>query len=327
MMATVGNATSVGTIGSEASGGGSSVPGWKRYSSHIASILMAIVFLGSGGYKMLMPLDAAERLTQVLIPGNLSVLAAVSLAVTEIFAAIMLLMPRYRRFGASIMLAMLVAFCIYVGMHFEQLRGEDCGCFPLIKRAVGPVFFISNAVMILLTGIAGWGSPRPNSWFFPKPLKHSAIVLGLLLAMSLGNLALANMKESGLEAPQTLMVGQERVELAEQPTFLYLYDPECSHCLQSAKMMATWDWGKTRLVAVPTINPQWGQYLLDESGFKAQLATDPEDLKELRSIFEFANPPYGVALRRGRAQIVVRYAEFEPPLETKLRAAGFLAEK
>jgi uncharacterized membrane protein YphA (DoxX/SURF4 family) len=303
------------------------LPAWKRYSSHIAAILMAIVYFASGGYKMLMPLDAAERLTQVLIPGNLSVALAVVLAITEVFTAIMLLIPRFRRFGAMISLAMLAAFCIYITMHFEQLRGADCGCFPLIKRAVGPVFYISNGVMIVLSFIAGWWSSRATSWFLPSPLRTSVAVFALLTAVTLGSVGLASARESGLEAPPTVLVGEQRVTLADEPTFIYMYDPECSHCLQSAKMMAGWDWGKTRLIAVPTVNPQWGQFLLDESGFKARLATDPEDLKSLREIFQFANPPYGVALRRGRARVTVRYAEFEPELENKLRSEGFLADK
>ncbi|MCW5963244.1 MAG: DoxX family membrane protein [Bryobacterales bacterium] len=301
------------------------LPAWKRTGSHIAAVLLAVVFLASGGYKMLMPLDAAERLTQVLIPGNLSVAAAVVLAVTEVFAAVMLLIPRYRRFGAAIMLAMLVAFCIYVGVNFDRLQGEDCGCFPLVKRAVGPVFFITNFVMIALAVLAGLWASRASRWLLPQPLRTSIAVFALLSVLSVGSATWASARESGLEAPATLRVNGEVMQLAEAPTFLYLYDPECAHCLQSAKMMATWNWGTTRVIAVPTVNPDWGQILLDDSGFKAELAKDPEDVKALRGIFEFANPPYGVALKRGRARITVRYAEFTPELEGKLRAEGFLA--
>lgn len=302
------------------------LPVWKRGVSHAAAVVMAIVFLASGGYKMLMPLDAAERLTQVLIPGNLAVAAAVALAVTEVFAAIMLLLPRYRRFGAMLMLMMLAAFCVYVGVNFERLQGEDCGCFPWVKRAVGPVFFISNFVMMALAGVAGWWASRTSQWWFPQPVQTSLGVLALLTVLSVSSAAVASSRESGLEAPPSIRLDSGVVSLADAPTFLYLYDPECAHCLQSAKMMAQWNWGSTRVIAVPTVNPDWGQFLLDDSGFKAELAKNPEDVKALRSVFEFANPPYGVALKRGRARIIVRYAEFTPELEGKLRAEGFLAE-
>ena len=154
----------------------------------------------------------------------------------------------------------------------------------------------------------------------------SIAVLALLTVLSVSSAAVASARESGLEAPATMRINGETVSLADKPTFLYLYDPECAHCLQSAKMMAQWNWGGTRVIAVPTVHPDWGQILLDDSGFKAELATDPTDLKSLRSVFEFANPPYGVALKRGRARLTVRYAEFTPALQGKLRAEGFLSE-
>ncbi len=299
--------------------------GWKTWASHIAAGLMAAAFLASGIYKLVMPLDFAERATQVLIPANLSVATAVALAVTETFAAIMLLIPRYRRFGAVVMLGLLAAFCIYIGVNAERLAGEDCSCFPWIKRTVGPVFFVSNAVMMLLTALAGLWSPRGGAWLPPRPIGASAAILGLLIALSLGSTAWGLSRESGIEAPPSIHVNGAAVALNEGPVFLYLYDPECSHCLDSARMMSTWDFGATRVIAVPTVNPQWGQALLDASGLKAELATDPGDLKALRSLFEFVSPPYGVFLKRGRARVTVRYAEFTEGLKARLQAEGFVA--
>ncbi|MCC7342788.1 MAG: hypothetical protein IT170_17030 [Bryobacterales bacterium] len=299
--------------------------GWKTWASHIAAGLMAIVFLASGIYKMVMPLDFAERATQVLIPANLSVATAVTMAVAETFAAIMLLIPRYRRFGAVVMLGLLAAFCIYIGVNAERLAGADCSCFPWVKRTVGPVFFVSNAVMMLLTALAGLWSPRGGAWLPPRPIGPSAAVLSILIALSLGSAAWGLSRESGIEAPPSIHVAGKAVALNEGPVFLYLYDPECSHCLDSARMMSTWNFDGTRVIGVPTVNPQWGQALLDASGFKAELATDPGDLKALRAIFEFASPPYGVFLKRGRARVIVRYAEFTEALKAKLQAEGFVA--
>ena len=310
----------------ELNSGTASVPqaGWKTWASHIAAGLMAIAFLASGIYKIVMPLDFAERATQVLIPANLSVATAVVLAVAETFAAIMLLIPRYRRFGAILMLGLLAAFCIYIGVNAERLAGEDCSCFPWIKRTVGPVFFVSNAVMMLLTALAGLWSPRGGAWLPPRPIGTSAAILGLLIALSLGSTAWGLSRESGIEAPPSIHVNGAAVPLNEGPVFLYLFDPECSHCLDSARMMAKWDFGSTRVIGVPTVNPQWAQALLDASGLKAELATDPNDLKALRSLFTFASPPYGVFLKRGRARVTVRYAEFTEALKAKLQAEGFV---
>lgn len=299
---------------------------WKTWASHGAAALMAVVFLASGIYKIVMPLDFAERATQVLIPANLSVAAAVILAITETFSAIMLLIPRYRRFGAVLMLGLLIAFCIYIGVNAERLAGADCSCFPWVKRTVGPVFFLSNALMMLLTVLAGFWSPRGGAWHLPRPIGPSAALLGVLIALSVGSAAWGLSRETGIEAPTSIHVNGATVPLNEGPVFLYLYDPECSHCLDSARMMSTWDFGATRVLAVPTVNPQWGQALLDASGLKAELATDPADLKALRSLFEFVAPPYGVFLKRGRARITVRYAEFNEGLKAKLQAEGFVVK-
>jgi uncharacterized membrane protein YphA (DoxX/SURF4 family) len=299
---------------------------WKRWLSHAAAGLMAVVFLASGIYKMVMPLDFAERATQVLIPANLSVATAVALAITETFAAILLLLPRYRRFGAVVMLAMLAAFCVYIGVNAERLAGEDCSCFPWVKRTVGPVFFVSNAVMMLLTALAGWWSPRGGAWLPPRPVGPVAAIFVVLLTLSVGSTALALSRETGLQAPASIRVNGAAVALNEGPVFLYFYDPECAHCLQAARMMSAWNFGKTRVIAIPTVNPQWGQALLDDSGFRAELATDPEDLKALRAVFEFADPPYAAALKRGHARLTVRFAEFDESLKAKLEAEGFVAE-
>ncbi|MCZ2156214.1 MAG: hypothetical protein LC114_20320 [Bryobacterales bacterium] len=296
---------------------------WKTWTSHIAAGLMAVVFLASGIYKIVMPLDFAERATQVLIPGNLSVAMAVVLAVSETFAALMLLVPRYRRFGAVVMLGLLAAFCLYIGVNAERLAGEDCSCFPWVKRTVGPVFFVSNAVMMLLTALAGLWSPKGGRWL-PQRMGFATAALGVLIVLSLGSTAWSLSRESGIVAPSSIHVGGVETPLNEGPVFLFLYDPECSHCLDSARLMSTWNFGATRVIAVPTVNPQWGQALLDASGLKAELATDPNDLKALRSLFEFVSPPYGVFLKRGRARVTVRYAEFTEALKPKLEAEGFV---
>lgn len=309
----------------EASSAPAAQAGWKRWTSHIAAGLMAVVFLASGVYKIVMPLDFAERATQVLIPANLSVATAIALAIFETFAAIMLLIPRYRRFGTVVMLAMLAAFCLYIGVNAERLAGEDCSCFPWVKRTVGPVFFVSNVVMMLLALVAGLWNPRGGNWLPPRPLGPSAAIFAVLLVLSVGSTALALSRETGLEAPASIRVNGASVALNQGPAFLYFYDPECAHCLQAARMMSTWNFGKTRLIAIPTLNPQWGQVLLDDSGFKAELATDPEDLKALRSVFEFADPPFGVVLKRGHARLTIRFAEFDESLKAKLQAEGIVA--
>ena len=94
-------------------------------------------------------------MNQMLVPANLAVFTAVFFGVTEIFGGLLLIIPRYRRWGALLCSGMLVAFMVYMAWNYTALQGMDCTCFPWLKRAVGPAFFWSDAAMIVMAAIAG----------------------------------------------------------------------------------------------------------------------------------------------------------------------------
>ena len=52
---------------------------------------------------------------------------------------------------------LLLVFLIYFGLHYQELRGMDCSCFPWLKRVVGPGFFIGDGAM--LYSFTGGSSP------------------------------------------------------------------------------------------------------------------------------------------------------------------------
>ncbi|HOK47562.1 MAG TPA: hypothetical protein PLK67_16585, partial [Bryobacteraceae bacterium] len=88
--------------------------------------------------------------------------AAIGVGTAETFIAVLLLIPRYRRWGAWLAGLMLVAFMIYIGVLYDRLLGDDCNCFPWIRRVVGPMFFITDGAMLLpAIGAAVW-SRRPR---------------------------------------------------------------------------------------------------------------------------------------------------------------------
>ena len=51
---------------------------------------------------------------------------------------------------------MLIAFMVYIGVVYDRLIGDECNCFPWIKRVAGSVFFVGDAVMLCLAGVARW---------------------------------------------------------------------------------------------------------------------------------------------------------------------------
>jgi hypothetical protein len=65
-----------------------------------------------------------------------------------------------RRWGAWLAGLMLVVFMAYIGVFYHRLLGEDCNCFPWIRRVVGPGFFAGDAGMLALAALAGWRARR-----------------------------------------------------------------------------------------------------------------------------------------------------------------------
>src|ERR1700733_11679496 len=86
--------------------------GWRIPLSWIAAILISIVFLAAGLWKVTDPTGAAVRLAQAKVPESLSVLTAVLLGITETFTGVLLLVPRFRRWGSYLGTLLLFAFMV-----------------------------------------------------------------------------------------------------------------------------------------------------------------------------------------------------------------------
>src|ERR1035438_6270536 len=110
--------------------------GWRLGLNWTAAILISLVFLVAGLWKLTDPIGAAARLAQAKVPESLSVFTAVGLGTLETFTGVVLLIPRFRRWGAILGTFLLGAFMVFIAIHYTELRGVDCSCFPWMKRAV-----------------------------------------------------------------------------------------------------------------------------------------------------------------------------------------------
>src|SRR5690349_21875571 len=124
--------------------------GWKTVASWIGAVATAVLFLASGLWKITDAPGAAVRMAQARIPEFLSLPAAICFGIAETFGAVLILVPRFRRWGAWTCAILLAGFLAYVGFQYGALRGEECNCFPWIKRAVGPGFFVGDGIMLAL---------------------------------------------------------------------------------------------------------------------------------------------------------------------------------
>src|SRR5580698_5970085 len=155
----------------------------------------SIVFLVAGLWKLTDPIGAAVRLAQAKVPESLSVFTAVGLGTLETFTGVLLLVPRFRRWGAFLGTFLLAAFMVFIAIHYNELRGVDCSCFPWVKRAVGPAFFAGDGAMMLLAIGAGVWARASHG------VRPAAVIFGAVAVFALASFGFASTRHSGTKAP------------------------------------------------------------------------------------------------------------------------------
>jgi uncharacterized membrane protein YphA (DoxX/SURF4 family) len=290
------------------------LPLWKWRLSWLCAVLLAVLFSVSGLWKLLDPLGWSARIVQLQFTPSLALPATLAIGIAEVFAGGLILAPRFRRWGAALTTLLLVVFMIYVGANYSVLRGEECSCFPWLKRSVGPGFFVGDALMIAAAVLAGLWTPPSRG------LRAAFLILTAISVFGLASLGFALNRQDGLRAPDTVTVEGKPFSLGQGRVFLYFFDPECMHCFHAAQRLSRYHWKGVRVVGVPTRLPQFSAQFQKDTGWSAPVTTDV-DL--LRKTFTFTDPPYGVALEVGRQRAAfVAFDETEP--EAGLRAIGWL---
>src|SRR5579862_5168688 len=280
------------------------LPGWKTALSWMGAILLTLLFLVSGLWKLTDPPGAAVRMAQAMVPQSLSLASAIGFGIAETLTAVLLLVPRFRRWGAWLAGALLVAFMIFIGINYNALRGAECSCFPWVKRAVGPGFFIGDGLMLALAAVAGvWARPA-------RGLDRALAILGAVVLFAGASYGVAALRQTGTKAPDTVTVDGKPYSLQQGKILIFYFDPECLHCLDAAKRMSKLNWGDTRVVAVPISVPQFAQGFLDDTHLKAVISND---LPQLKKIFPFVSAPAGVALVNGREKMALTQFEANEP--------------
>jgi uncharacterized membrane protein YphA (DoxX/SURF4 family) len=288
-------------------------PRWQSIVEWTAAVLLAAMWFVAGLWKLSDVTGTQVRLTQALVPHALSLPGALGLGAVETFAGILLLTPAWRRWGAWLSGALLVFFLAYVGYHYRALTGAECSCFPWLKRAIGPMFFVQDGALLLLAFLAGrWSQP-------PRRPRPALAALAGVAVLALGSFSIDRTKAAGAVGPEFVTVDGKRFPLRQGRVFVYFFNPLCRHCFQAAQAMSKLSW-QAELVAVPTQDPDLGSGFLADTGLKARLSLDTQPL---RDAFPFQDVPYGVALEKGLVREKLAFFE-EPEFSAKLRGLGFV---
>ncbi|MDE3199038.1 MAG: DoxX family protein [Acidobacteriota bacterium] len=289
---------------------------WRSALNWTAAILIAAVFLVAGIWKASDPERVAVMLSQLKVPQTLSIPLAICLGIAETFTGVMLLVPRFRRLGSIAASLLLVAFMLYIGIHYTELRGADCSCFPWLKRTVGPGFFIGDALMLALAVGAGVGTQALSGIRIPS------VVLGAVVVFTLVSYGVNAARHTGTKAPATIKGEDGKViSLTEGKVFIYFFNPQCLHCLDAGKRLAALKWGDTHFIGIPTENPQYGDWFMGKAGLTGKGPVS-DDLELLKKVFPFDLPPAGVALEDGYEKAMLLQFEDAEPGAT-LRKIGF----
>ena len=91
-------------------------PGWKTALNWVAAVATALLFLPSGIWKITDMTRWAVILHQFKVPENLTLPAAFVLGISETLAGVLILVPRFRRWGACLASLLLVVFMVYIGI-------------------------------------------------------------------------------------------------------------------------------------------------------------------------------------------------------------------
>lgn len=287
---------------------------WQMATGTVAALLLAILFFVSGTWKLAEPFTWSQLMGQFQVPSSLALPFAILVGIGETFGAALIIVPRFRRWGSVLIGFLLVAFMAYIGVKYNVLVGKDCSCFPLVKRAVGPGFFVGDAVMLLLAIVAGVWAQRSHN------MRGALLILGAIAVfagLSYGINANAN---TGLKAPASITVDGKPMSLESGDIFLFFYDPECMHCDAAARRMAKYNWKDTKVIAIPTRVPRFAAAFLHDTGLKAGTSLD---VQLLRQTFKFVDPPYGSALHNGHQKAAVANFDESEPAKT-LRSVGFV---
>ncbi|MEO8100736.1 MAG: MauE/DoxX family redox-associated membrane protein [Acidobacteriota bacterium] len=289
------------------------LPAWKSLASHAGAIFIAGVFLLAGIYKAIDPYKFAALAHNLLVPYSFTLPLALTLAVLETTTGILVLIPRFRRWGAYLGGALLLGFMGYVAWNYTALQGRDCSCFPELKlpfgfaidlkRKVGPGFFYGDALFIAAAAMAGLWAKRSYG------KRSAAVVLGAVAVFTAVSYGVAFANRSGIKAPDSITVDGQFLSLQEGREFLYFFDPQCGTCFAVGKSMGPLKFQKDVVViGIPTRVPEGAPDYLTETGLKAKLSPD---VAKLRETFKFEYPPYAVLIERGYQTKVISLSEFD----------------
>lgn len=292
--------------------------GWRSTLGWVCAGIMALAWLVAGVYKLSDIGGFQVKLAQLLVPSGLTLPATLVVAISELFAGVLLLRPAWRRMGGLVSTALLLGFMAYMAVNYTALQGEDCSCFPWLERAVGPAFFWSDAAMVLASLIAAWFAPKMTG------IGQTKYVLFGIMALAAVGLGYDKFGPAGgTDVPAVITVEGEQYQLRDGKVLIYFFNPTCLHCLAVGKELSKYDFAAD-FIGVATQDPDFGPGFLDDAGLTGMVDLSP-DLGLLKETFPFDDVPYAATVDNGVVTHRFTLIELEEPeMGRRLRELGII---
>jgi hypothetical protein len=146
------------------------------------------------------------------------------------------------------------------------------------------------------------------------------VILGAVVVFALVSYGVEAVRQTGIRAPETVAVNGQPYDISHGKVFVFFFNPLCSHCFDSAKRMAGYSWGNTRVVAVPVDQEIFANQFIQDSQLNAVVTSD---FPKLKQVFGYSAYPFGVAVENGRERApLTKFEDNEPALT--LKQLGFI---
>src|SRR5271165_4101603 len=90
------------------------IPAWKTIVNHFSALLIGVLFMASRATKIIMPFEWSRMMEHLHVWYQISLPFTIGLGTVEMFAGLLVLIPRFRKWGGTIITFLLLSFIAYI---------------------------------------------------------------------------------------------------------------------------------------------------------------------------------------------------------------------
>lgn len=272
----------------------------------VASIGLGIMFVLAGTLKVGDPWSFLGSLPAYGIPPVLRLPVTVLMPTIEVVLGVMLLAGWRTRLASSVAAGVLATFAGVIAWGWAAGTLQECGCFGPMLQRTPPQALAQDAVFIAMAVFGMMWAPKTKMEFTRFRLGTLATAAVISVAM-IGSSLWADtltLEERILAAEPTVgtaMPSLEDLDLPNRDVFLYLFHPDCIHCVRNGPRMAeiAADPGLPEVIGIThSVNPGEVKAYLDHAG--ADIKAYEFSLPSFVQITGSGATPQFVYLQRGR---------------------------